>query len=94
MGSPDAEARAQAARLAKERVQRWQADDRLDAETAAAVAVAVLEPMENAHKLAMHSGHVPDVGKSQEIRRRAVVTRHWLREQGYDIPTYDKEPGL
>lgn len=79
------------ARLAKEKVERWQADDLLDAETAAAVATAVLEPMEDAHTLAMHSGHVPDVEESQEIRRRAAVTRQW---QGYDIPIYNREPGL
>jgi hypothetical protein len=51
--------------------------------------------MEDAHKLAMHSGEVADVERSQEIRQRAVVTRYWLRDvEGYDIPDYEHERGV
>ncbi|MGX1886491.1 hypothetical protein [Streptomyces sp. NPDC055287] len=92
VGTPEAQARSSAARQARDRLEHWQTRRLLDIETARAVAHADLEPMEDAHTLAMHSGEIPDVDEAQEIKARAAVTRYWLRDvEGYDIPDY---PGL
>ncbi|MCX4834320.1 MULTISPECIES: hypothetical protein [unclassified Streptomyces] len=95
VGTLEAQALSSAARQAKVRLRRWQAESLLDVDTAQAVARAVLQPMEDAHTLAMHSGEVMDVAESQEIGRRAAVTRYWLRDvEGYDIPDDSRHRGL
>lgn len=95
VGSQEADAQRRKAQQARERLELWQTECGLDSDTAQAVARAVLEPVEDAHNLAMRSGEVPDVDRSQEIRQTAAVTRYWLRDvKGYDIPDYEREPGL
>lgn len=56
--------------------------------------MAPARAMEDADKLVMHSGKVDDADQHVTIRYRAVVTREWLRDRGYDVPVYPKEPGL
>ncbi|WP_406178078.1 hypothetical protein [Streptomyces canus] len=95
VGTPEAPARSGAARTARGRLKRWQTECLLDVDAARAVARAVLGPMTDADTLAMHSGEIADVNESQEIGRRAAVTRHWLRDvEGYDIPDDLRYPGL
>ncbi|MEV6403912.1 hypothetical protein AB0M58_13335 [Streptomyces bobili] len=95
VGSEDAEDRGAAARQAKGRLDLWESQRGLDAETAQATAWAVLEEVEDAEKLVIYAGALlKDVERHQEARQRAHVTRQWLRDQGYDIPDYEKEPGL
>ncbi|WP_331739634.1 hypothetical protein OG613_44160 (plasmid) [Streptomyces sp. NBC_00015] len=55
----------------------------------------VLEEVEDAEKLVIYAGALlKDVERHQEARQRAAVTRQWLRDQGYDIPDHEREPGL
>ncbi|GCB43908.1 hypothetical protein [Streptomyces sp. NL15-2K] len=95
VGSEDAENRRAAARQAKERLELWRTRRSLDNETAQAVAQAVLEEVEDAEKLVIYVGALlKDVERHQDARQRAAVTRQWLRDHGYDIPDYEREPGL
>jgi hypothetical protein len=93
--SEDAEDQGAAARQAKVRLELWETQSSLDAGTAQAVAWAVLEEVEDAEKLVIYAwALLKDVERHQEARQRAAVTRQWLRDQGYDIPDYEREPGL
>lgn len=94
VGTDSARARETEWRQASDRVQRWNREQHLDDETVVQISGAFLQAMEDAYTLVQHSGEVEDAEPHLDARQRAAVTREWLRDQGYDVPVYDKEPGL
>jgi hypothetical protein len=79
---------------ASERLTRWLDERQLDDDTVVEVSDAFLQAMEDGYALVMHSGEVDDADQQLALRQRAAVTRDWLRDQGYNVPAYPKEPGL
>ncbi|MGW7423518.1 hypothetical protein ACWGJB_26360 [Streptomyces sp. NPDC054813] len=95
VGSAGAEDRRAAALQARSNQELWHAHRNLDNDTAQTVARSVLEEVEEAEKLVIYAGALlKDVERHGEARQKAAVTRQWLCDQGYDIPDYEREPGL
>ncbi|MFC7994428.1 hypothetical protein ACFUV2_34700 [Streptomyces pilosus] len=66
----------------------------MDEDTVVEVSDAFLQVMEDGSTLVMRTGGGGDADTYLELRQRAAVTREWLRNQGYSVPDYPKEPGL
>lgn len=92
-GTPDADQRQTAWRQASERLTRWLKERQLDEDTVVEVSDAFLQAMEDGDTLVMNIGEVGDADMYFTLRQRAVVTREWLRDQGYGVPGYPKERG-
>ncbi|MFD3537030.1 hypothetical protein [Streptomyces sp. NPDC058661] len=51
--------------------------------------------MEEAENLVIYAGALlKGIEPQAETRQKAFLTREWLRDQGYDIPVYEKQPGF
>ncbi|MEE1758155.1 hypothetical protein [Streptomyces sp. SP18BB07] len=94
VGTPDAHQRQTEWRQASDRLTRWLKEQQLDEDTVGEVSDAFLQAMEDGYTLVMHSGGGGDADTYLTLRQRAAVTREWLRDQGYGVPVYPKEPGL
>jgi hypothetical protein len=94
VGTPDAEQRQTEWQQASDRLTRWLQEQQLDEDTVAEVSGAFLQAMEDGHTLVMHTGGGGEADTYLTLRQRAAVTRQWLRDQGYRVPVYPKEPGL
>ncbi|MEV0449875.1 hypothetical protein [Streptomyces sp. NPDC050600] len=92
--APDANQRRAKWEQASGRLTRWLGERQLDDDTVVEVSDAFLQAMEDGYALVMHSGEFDDADQQLALRQRAAVTRDWLRNQGYDVPAYPKEPGL
>ncbi|MFE0704962.1 hypothetical protein [Streptomyces sp. NPDC058872] len=90
--APDANQRRAKWEQASERLTRWLGERQLDADTVVEVSDAFLQAMEDGDALVMQSGEFGDADQQLTLRQRAFVTREWLRDQGYDVPPYSKEP--
>jgi hypothetical protein len=94
VGTPDAEQRQTEWRQASDRLTRWLKEQQLDEDTVVEVSDAFLQAMEDGYMLVMHTGGGGEADTYLTLRQRAAVTREWLRDQGYGVPVYPKEPGL
>lgn len=94
VGTQDADQRQTEWRQASNRLTRWLKERRLDEDTVVEVSDAFLQAMEDAYTLVMRTGEVGEADTYFELRQRAAVTREWMRDQGYSVPGYPKEPGL
>lgn len=93
--APEAGDRKAEARQARVRAERWQSERALDSDTVHAVSDRLLEEMEVAQVLAVqYAEEHADTDPYFDARQKAAVTRQWLRDQGYDVPVYETEPGL
>lgn len=79
---------------ASDRLTRWLNERELDERTVAEVSDAFLQAMEDGNTLVMRIDGGEDADTYLDLRQRAAVTREWLREQGYSVPNYPREPGL
>lgn len=93
-GTPDADQRQTEWRQASDRLTTWLKERQLDEDTVVEVSDAFLQAMEDGYTLVMHTGGGGDADTYLTLRQRAAVTRDWLRNQGYSVPVYPKEPGL
>jgi hypothetical protein len=93
-GTPEADQLTTRWQQASERLTWWLGEKRLDDDTVVEISDAFLQAMEDGFSLAMHTGEVSDVDQQLTLGQRAAVTREWLRDQGYNVPFYAKEPGL
>ncbi|GGP79959.1 hypothetical protein [Streptomyces melanogenes] len=94
VGTPDADQRQAEWRLASERLTRWLQEQQMDEDTVVEVSDAFLQAMEDGYTLGMRTGGGGDADTYLTLRQRAAVTREWLRDQGYGVPAYPREPGL
>ncbi|MFI8423789.1 hypothetical protein [Streptomyces sp. NPDC085479] len=92
--TPDANQYRAKKEQASERLTRWLGKRQLDDDTVAEVTDAFLQTMEDSYPLVMHPGEFDDADQPSTLRQRAAVTRDWLRNQGYNVPVYPKQPGL
>ncbi|MFD5681453.1 hypothetical protein [Streptomyces bacillaris] len=92
--TPDANQRQAEWRQASDRLTQWLKERQLDEDTVVEVSNAFLQAMEDGYTLVMHAGGGGDADAYLELRQRAAVTREWLRDQGYSLPVYPKQPGL
>ncbi|MCX4740788.1 hypothetical protein [Streptomyces antibioticus] len=93
-GTPDADQRRSEWQQASDRLTRWLKERQLDKDAVAELSDAFLQAMEDGYTLVMHTGGDEEADTHLELRQRAAVTREWLRDQGYRVPDYPKEPGL
>ncbi|MGN9796240.1 hypothetical protein ACTMTU_34845 [Streptomyces sp. OZ13] len=92
--TPDADQRQTEWRQASDRLTRWLEEQQLDEDTVVEVSDAFLQAMEDGYTLVMRTDGGGDADTYLTLRQRAAVTREWLRDQGYGVPGYPKEPGL
>ncbi|MGW2892614.1 hypothetical protein ACWDDN_46445 [Streptomyces griseoruber] len=94
VGTPDADRCQTVWRQASDRLTRWLQEQQLDEDTVSEVSDAFLQAMEDGYTLVMHTGEGGEADTYLDLRQRAAVTREWLRDQGYRVPAYPREPGL
>ncbi|PYC76632.1 hypothetical protein C7C46_21890 [Streptomyces tateyamensis] len=94
VGSEHAAESARLARRAKDQLTRWRDRGDLGGDTAARIADAVVQQMESDEKDVRPAEEPDDSFPSFDSGYRAAVTCRWLRDQGYDVPSYPEEPGL
>jgi len=94
VGTPDADQRQTEWRQASDRLTRWLKEQQLDEDTVGEVSDVFLQAMEDGRTLVMHTAGGGDADMYLALRQRAAVTREWLRDQGYGVPAYPREPGL
>ncbi|MEU9271964.1 hypothetical protein AB0E04_42160 [Streptomyces sp. NPDC048251] len=94
VGTPDADQRQTEWEQASDRLTRWLQEQQLDEDTVDEVSDAFLQAMEDGYTLVIHTGESGEADSYLTLRQRAAVTREWLRDQGYGVPSYPKEPGL
>ncbi|WP_030231351.1 hypothetical protein [Streptomyces sp. NRRL S-350] len=94
VGSEHAAESARLARQARDKLTRWQEKGDLGGDTAARIADAVVRKMENDEKSTPLPEESDESFPSFDSGYRAAVTCQWLREQGYDVPTYPGRPDL
>ncbi|MFF9645524.1 hypothetical protein [Kitasatospora aureofaciens] len=94
VGSEYAAESARLARQAKDKLTRWRERGDLGGDTAARIADAVVERMEHDEKTTPPREEADESFPSFDSSYRAAVTCQWLRDQGYDIPTYPEDPEL
>ncbi|MFF9819689.1 hypothetical protein [Streptomyces sp. NPDC014006] len=92
--TPEADQRQTEWQLTSDRLTRWLKEQQLDEDTVAEVSDEFLQAMEDSYTLVVHPGGDGNADTYFELRQRAAVTREWLRDQGYSVPDYPKEPGL
>jgi hypothetical protein len=94
VGTPDAEQHQTEWRQASDRLTRWLKEQQLDEDTVVEVSDAFLQAMEDGYTLVMRTGGGGEADTYLTLRQRAALTREWLRDEGYGVPVYPKEPGL
>ncbi|MFE9429165.1 hypothetical protein ACFYNO_40190 [Kitasatospora sp. NPDC006697] len=94
VGSEHAAESARLARQAKQRVTRWRDHGDLGGDTAVLIADAVVRRMVDDEKSVQTVEKSDDSFPSFDSSYRAAATCQWLRDQGYDIPLYPREPGM